>query len=323
MPYSMRYPTTEDIKVLFDELYDSSDGNIKGVLSYGSGSRHNLGISICTHGNELSGLACLWAFKELGLQQRLEDNKVTFILANRYAARQYIDSGLDLTEPYLGRQFRFIDTNMNRLPINLENPNQSIEIQRAIELGPVILTFSSALDFHSTDNDEVPMLITVNSMSERQVRVQNIPTVLQGVSTIQRNIPFCSLFGRREIEIPILGVETGVHNSENSFLTAIDCMLREMQRCFNVNFPSDFLTKTQLSEKVRYEIFDSIISTSPQFRVARVFKNLEKVAKGELLSIDQNVSIFATQDCYPVFVSGGGNSLFRGEEVAFLARRVE
>jgi len=290
--------------------------NVQGCHCFDSKKEGpTVGITVMTHGNEPAGLAAYRYFVD-GLIKP-ERGKVIFILNNLRAANNYFNC-FDTIE--FKREFRFLDTNLNRLPENcLDIKSNSYEINRLKELFPVYKSFDFGLDIHSTETDSQPTIINISDDLNHGL-FRGFPTILNrlisNMANIQKGVPACNFFGGLNNDIPILGIETGTHLSEASLEMSVSCVIQFCKNCGVIVDFSDFSPK-----KFRnYRVIKSVFFPDDSFYTVRSFSALEPLKQGEILGQNlEGEKIFCPTDCLTLFGKNKNyKSKSQNDEVFFL-----
>lgn len=285
---------------LFKRLRESSYQGKQGVLCFkGTQSGPTLGIGICTHGNEIEGLAVLESLS------KVVRGSVVLILSNLDAA----------TEHFHGeRSARYLDTNMNRLPSELDTDSR--EVFRTKSLLPILKEFDYGIDIHSTPGPSEPMALNVkgNGLS----LVPTIPIQIDGMLEHQEGVPLSSFFGGKSV----VGVEAGQQGTEEAWNDA----RKIFEQVLAVLGMSDE-SPTPPVEKSLYRVFGSVRFPNPTYQfLPRLLtgsfsslrkKTCPKIFKGEIIARGEGPDIRALEDSVLLFPRREMSDLT--DEAAFLA----
>ena len=285
----IKIPKVEDLFEVFESIKNSKYQGVLGVCEFDSRNPGpTLGITIQTHGNEISGLATLWYFLKVNqLEKLLKKGKVVFVLNNIKATERYFEAKTDEERS----RARFVDVNFNRLPENfIESKNDlSYEILRAQELKKIWEIFDIGLDIHSTSQKSKPMIIAIHKLQKDLIKGFPIDIVISNIENIQIGVPPTVFYGGKR-EVPVLAVETGSHEHQESFKIAIECVLSLMK---NLNIiPGD----TKLNSKNRYllyEVVDSLVFPNDSYKLEKIYPIFSSISKGELIATGNDRKIYS------------------------------
>ena len=301
-----------------------TESGVPGVLKIvGKKPGIVLGISVCTHGNEPSGLAALdYLWNELDLQKRLNRGAVYFVVNNLEAAENYLWNG----ERGKNNRYRLIDWNMNRLPedmLHLTN-DKRYEVQRAQELFPIWQQLEVGFDIHSTTQDSPPMLIG-GRVPLKLVHDFPIEMMLTNIDVVQKGLPAFGFYGQSKKEIPVFEIEAGQHEKQSSFKRAQECvgrLLRNLDMIDSRPLPGKKPMERPSRKLLEYRICGSIFSPDKSYRCTRVFKNGEFVSKGTPFLTGNGKDIIAPYDCHTLFCPADRKPRSLIDEVMFLSSPV-
>ena len=298
----------------FNTFKRSSYNGVEGIIYIDSGKKGPcLGITVCTHGNEPSGLVVLdYILREVSLKK----GSIFLIVNNMKATEQYLKS-----RSQSGKQkARFCDINMNRLPKNVMrlHGDKRYEIRRAQDLYPTWKKFSHAVDIHSTSSDLVPMIIGRNGLFKKALfKGVPIKTIISNIDTIQVGVPAFSFYGTKKSSV--FAVESGLHESEKSFKRAIETV-----RALLINLQMiDGTVMAKIKVYKEYEIFDSVFFPDLSYKIEDQVKDFKLIKRGSIIASNPTKDyIKASQDTYPIMISPQPktNKELR-EEMMFLSRR--
>ena len=289
---------------------------VKGVLQIDSGkSGPVFGITVCTHGNELAGLATVhYLINIYKIKKKLMNGSLIIAVNNLRACKRALDAKNEV-----GRlKSRYIDMNMNRLPermVNVNNKNQ-YEIRRAKSLMPIWKMFDIAIDIHSTIQDNQPMVIARTNLNYGLIKDFPIDILITNIDKVQCGIPPAFGFYGVNKNIQTIGIEAGQHDSKKSHETAIKCVLSMLKKKGMIASKQSGLKYKIFRE---YRIFDSVVFANRNSRLSRVLRDFETVRKGELLAIADNKNIYAPSDCCIMMAPKGIKPVKIHEEVIFLS----
>lgn len=265
-----------------------------------------LGITACTHGDEPAGLAALDYVRGLELKR----GRVYLIIVNLKGAEAY-KKAQNAAER---RAARFIDINFNRLPENaLELEDDRYEIQRLKELMPVFETFDYALDIHSTTQESKPMIVRGREFDPDLVRGFPIKTMISCIDEKQIGLPGFAFHGG-DRKVPSFEIECGSHEDPASEKLAIECSKELL-----INLGMIDGTPATAPQMNDYEIGDIVVFPNKTYRLEKIFRNFEKIQKGQKLADGDQGPIFAPFDGHTIFGPDGLTPTKWDEEVLFLS----
>jgi Succinylglutamate desuccinylase / Aspartoacylase family len=313
-------PTKLSIRKELAEAYaflcKSTLRGVAGVATIDSGKPGpTVGISVCTHGNEPSGLMAFWHFHKAQQSRRLvARGKVIFTLNNMLATQAYLDAKTDKAR----RRARYLKIDMNRLPDKLVG-NQ-YEVQRARELLPIWRLFDVALDVHSTSQEAPPMLIAGDILDMRLIRGFPIDTIISNIQNIQMGNPAISFYGpAKGKKIPVMGVEVGSHENPASHKRSVDCVGALLR---NVGVADPVRAKAGHRRYFTYQeyfVAGSVKFRNRSYSFTRVFENFEPLEQAEVLARGKGAAIRMPFDGHVLLAPKTRKPVHIANETAFLA----
>ncbi|MES2314445.1 MAG: succinylglutamate desuccinylase/aspartoacylase family protein [Patescibacteria group bacterium] len=295
-----------ELKNEFLLIKESSYEGIKGVMVFDSGIPGPcLGITINTHGNEPSGLAALGYFRKDDLVKSLISGRVMFVINNIQACEAYFKA-LEIenvSERETAKlKSRFCDVNMNRLPTNtLElSGDKRYEILRAQELRQVWERFDIAFDVHSTRSESEPMIIALGNVQSTLYAGFPIGIIIRNIENVQSGKPASAFYGRAG-ETPVFAIETGSHEKETSFQTAMTCISILLQNLGMLPKTSLLVSKTYKE----YLIVDSMFFPDNSYELTKAFNMFELCEKGQIIAQGNGPAIVAPETGCLLFVPPG------------------
>lgn len=301
----------------FNFLKNSEYLGVKGILRIDSNKPGPIfGLTICTHGNEIAGLAAAsYLRNKYQINKKLIRGSVIIVINNLKAAEKSLRAKTEI-----GRlKSRYIDLNFNRLPKNLLKVgiDNRYEINRVKELLPVWNEFDVALDIHSTVQNNPPMIIASNNLDYSLVKGFPIETVISNIVDIQIGAPAFSFYGGKK-KIQTIEIESGQHDlisSQNVAIESILSLLIELGMVEGKN-------KNKNKAFKEYFVYDPIIFPNKLATLNRIFKDFEIVKKGETLAKINNKEVKATEDSCVLMAPKGLRPVKVGEEAVFLSKPV-
>ena len=211
-----------EVRISAPDLYEWRAGNIgiPGVTTRDSGvpGPHAVLLAI-THGNEIGGAIALDRLLRAGLVPSA--GRISFAFVNI--------SAYDRFDPAHPTASRFIDEDLNRIwdESVLDGPRQSIELNRARELRPLIDTADVLLDIHSMLWDADPLMLCGGSVRGRDLARQigapplivadvghaNGKRIIDYTRFVQPGVPYAANL-----------VEAGQHWQPSTVAVALDCV---------------------------------------------------------------------------------------------------
>lgn len=251
------------------------------------------------HGNEICGVE---AFKKIIPKLNIDSGTVYFILGNPEA---------------INKNKRYIEHNLNRL-FKLDNKYSSgikktYEYKRAIYLKKFLKKADALLDIHSTTNKNLPFIICEN----RSLKVANyLPSdfkrIVHGFELLEAGGTDGYMLSSDKIGIC---VECGVHTDKKSVLVATRAITNFLQS-------QGHISKNNLLKVINRPKFkmDSIYYTkSSDFKLAKKFKDFEKIKKNQVIGSDGNEIIKTKRDSIIVFAHSCNK---KGEEGFLLGHEI-
>src|SRR3989344_2552618 len=311
------------LKNTFETFTQSSYEGVSGVLKFeGTIPGQCVGITICTHGNETSGLAAAASLLDYLSKNSLLRGTLYLVLNNIEATRAYLGASNEDEK----KNTSYIDVNMNRLPKNILElvADNRYEIRRAQELAPIWKQFTVGLDIHSTTALTDPMIIANGGNFEAikdLIRGFPIDILISNIDQAQIGMPAATLYGNRTKEARIFAIEAGQHEQNESFDRAAHCSLTLLQNLKMLKRVPD-----NRQRKLReYFINSSIIFHDLFFDLTKDFKTFDEIKVGEVLAQNESgeeiKALFDGHIIMPTIRRGNDKNI--SEEVAFLSRPVK
>src|SRR5947208_9796552 len=178
-------------------------------------------VTAVTHGNEICGAITLDRLFRAGIRPRR--GTLTLAFDNVDAYREF--------DPRYPIGSRYVDEDFNRLwhPATLDGPRQSIELERARALRPIVDAADFLLDLHSMQHATAPLMLAgVLQKSRELARRVGIPELIMcdaGHAAGPRMRDYGG-FGDANSAKTALLIECGQHWERRSAEVATDVMLR-------------------------------------------------------------------------------------------------
>jgi predicted deacylase len=288
-------PASPALEVLPRDLAPYRAGNvgIDHVHRFESGrpGPHVL-VNALTHGNELCGMVAATHLLDAGVRPRIGTLTVAFANVAAYES-------FDPDRPFDSRQ---LVHNLNRIwsDAQLAGDEDSPELRRARALRPVVAAADHVLDLHSTSQDVEPFWV---------------------YPAFERNAAVALAIGRPAVHLVMprgLGsgtplIEHGRHGRADAGAGAAvvaECgqHFRRATAELAIEVTLDFLAHFGLVEREagavdapvpqrRYELLQTTVVRTPDFRFARPLVGFETFAAGELVATDGDLELRAPERC--------------------------
>ncbi len=302
----------------FNFLKKSEYLGVKGVLRIDSGKPGPiLGLTICTHGNEVAGIAAVnYLRNKYNISQKLLRGSVIIAVNNLKAAEKALKARTEIGK----LKSRYIDLNFNRLPKDLLKIGRDnrYEINRAKDLLPIWNMFDVALDIHSTIQDNPPMIIASDNLDYGLVKGFPIKTIISNIVKVQIGAPAFSFYGGKK-KIQTIEIESGQHNKDSSQVVALKSILSLMKELRMIK------GKNRIKKRLfdEYCVCDSVIFPNDKCELSRIFKDFELVKKNDILAIINGRKMKAKRDYCILMAPTGIKRIKSGEETVFLSKPVK
>jgi len=288
-PYPIELPTPDLSR------WRAGNCGVDYVYQYSSGKPgKNAMIVGLTHGNEISG--------GLVVNQLLEDEfrprsgTLTLVLNNIAAYERFSPQDADAT--------RYIDEDMNRVwdEASLDGPRQTIELQRARELRPIVDGADYLLDLHSMHEADPPIMMggycKKGELLARQIGVPEYIIMDKGHAAGKRLRDYGGFGDRRSEKVAVL-LESGQHFEKNAFPLALDVAARFLVAA-GVAEKADvarYLMDYQPTPQKIVDITDAITIRSDNFRFADNFIGMQVIEKkGTVIGYDGDEEVVTPYD---------------------------
>lgn len=243
-------------------------------------------INALTHGNEICGMVAATHLLDRGIRPLIGTLTVSFAHVQAYERFRPED-------PFANRQ---LVHNFNRVWSSewLDGDEQSPELRRARELRPVVAAADHILDLHSTSHDGAAFWVYPGF--ERNVRAalsigacSGVTTHLQMPSGLGSGTPLIQ-HGRHGEAGETNGVALVVECGQHFLRTSADIATR-----VTLEFLAHFGLLKATAEPVptpiqqRYELLQTCVVNTPEFRFVRHLEGFETFEKGELIAQDGKI----------------------------------
>ncbi|HNU10829.1 MAG TPA: succinylglutamate desuccinylase/aspartoacylase family protein [Rubrivivax sp.] len=244
-------------------------------------------INALTHGNEFCGMVAATHLLDAGVRPKIGTLTVSFANVAAYES-------FDPARPFDSRQ---LVHNMNRIwsAAQLDGDETSPELVRARQMRPAVAAADHILDIHSTSQDVSPFWVYPqferNTAAALALGRPSVHLVMpKGMSTGTPLIQH-GAHGREDFAGVGLVVECGQHFKRSTADFAIDAALD-----FLAHFGLVEARPRQAEPQRRYELLQTWVVKTPEFRFTRPLVGFETFAKGELIATDGSDEIRAPCD---------------------------
>ena len=270
-------------------------------------------VNALTHGNEFCGMVAATHLLDSGVRPRIGTLTVSFANVGAY-------NSFDPAEPFKSRQ---LVHNLNRIWSEEDFAGQpdSPEQHRARELRPAIAAADHILDIHSTSQDVPPFWVYPaferNAAVAMAIGLPAVHLVMPGGLGSGTPLIQHGSHGRPDGDGTAMVVECGQHFLRSSADLATRVAL-------------DFLAHFGLIEPIaahraqapqrRFELLETHVIMTPQFRFSRPVIGFEVFHKGELIYTDGALEVRAPVDDCTLFMPSRDVTV--GKEAVYLTRSI-
>jgi predicted deacylase len=270
-------------------------------------------VNALTHGNEFCGMTAATHLLDNEIRPRIGTLTVSFANVGAYES-------FDPAEPFKSRQ---LVQNLNRIwsAAELEGTVDNPELRRARELRPAVAAADPILDIHSTSQDVVPFWVYPAFERNAQVAmaIGRPPVHLVMPSGLGSGTPLIQ-HGRhgdpRERGTAMV-VECGQH-----FLRSASDLATQVALDFIAHFgliDADPQRPAPPPQR-RFELLQTHVIKTPEFRFARPVVGFEVFAKGELVYTDGDEEVRSPVDGCTIFMPSREATV--GKEAVYLTRPI-
>jgi len=274
----------------------------------------NVLVNALTHGNEFCGMVAACDLLDRGVRPRIGSLTVSFANVAAYES-------FDAAHPFDSRQ---LVHNLNRVwsPEWLDGPDNSPELRRARELRAVVAAADVLLDLHSTSQDVVPFWVypgfARNGTLAQAVGLPAVHLVMpDGLGSGTPVIQF-GHFGEPAGAGVGLVAECGQHFKQATSDLAIE-VAYDFLAHFGLIAPRPRAGAAPAAR--RFELIQSCVVKTPEFRFARPVVGFETFALGELIATDGGEEI--RSPCENCTILMPTRSAVVGREGVYLARPID
>ena len=234
-------------------------------------------VNALTHGNEFCGMVAATHLLDSGVRPKIGTLTVSFANVAAYES-------FDTARPFDSRQ---LVHNLNRIwsAEHLDGAEDSPEHRRARELRPVVAAADHILDIHSTSQDVQPFWVypqfernaaAALAIGRPQVHLVMPQGLGSGTPLIQHG-----LHGTPGHHGVAMVAECGQHFKQASASLAIEVALD-----FVAHFGLIDPRPKAVPEQQRFELLQTWVIKSPEFRFVRPLIGFESFDEGELIATD-------------------------------------
>lgn len=270
-------------------------------------------VNALTHGNEFCGMVAATHLLDTGVRPQVGTLTVSFANVGAYET-------FDPKEPFKSRQ---LVQNLNRIwsAAELDGVGDSPELRRARALRPAVAAADHILDIHSTAQDVVPFWVYPDYERNGQVAMAIgrpgvhlvMPSGLgSGTPLIQHG-----RHGEPQGQGTAMVVECGQH-----FLHSASDLATQVALDFLAHFGLIDREPAQpaAGQQRRFELLQTHVIKTPEFRFARPVVGFEVFAKGELVYTDGPDEVRAPVDDCTIFMPSREATV--GKEAVYLTRPI-
>ncbi|UCU98008.1 succinylglutamate desuccinylase/aspartoacylase family protein [Acidovorax radicis] len=268
-------------------------------------------INALTHGNEICGMVAATHLLDTGVRPRIGTLTISFANVAAYES-------FDASQPHESRQ---LVHNLNRIwsASELDGTAESPELLRARALRPVVSAADHILDIHSTSQDVVPFWVYPAYARNATVALAlgRPPVHLVMPSGLGSGTPLIQhgRHGLAEGQGVALVVECGQHFLQSAANVATTAALDFLAHFGLVDAPAD---RPAPGPQSRYELLQTLMVRTPDFRFVRPLVGFEVFAEDELIATDGEDEIRAPCDDCTVFMPT--REPIVGREAVYLTR---
>lgn len=269
-------------------------------------------INALTHGNEICGMVAATHLLDTGVRPKIGTLTVSFANVEAYES-------FDQSKPFDSRQ---LVHNLNRIwaPESLEGAEDSPELRRARVLRPVVAAADHILDIHSTSQDVTPFWVYPaferNAAAALAIGRPAVHLVMpnglgSGVPLIQHGRHGDPSEGAGAAMV----VECGQHFLRSASVLATQ-VAEDFLGYFGLIDPP--APSAPQEPQRRYQLLQTWVIKTPDFRFVRPVIGFEVFAKGELIATDGAEEIRALCDDCTILMPTRAPVV--GREGVYLAR---
>ncbi|WP_087688405.1 MULTISPECIES: succinylglutamate desuccinylase/aspartoacylase domain-containing protein [unclassified Pandoraea] len=309
---------TQNSKAMYRDIsaYKAGNTGTDYVHHFDSGlPGPHLLISSLVHGNEFCGMHAVTHLLDRGV--RPARGKLTLLFANVEAYESF-----DESKPFASRQ---LVHNLNRIWSDeyLQGESDSPEIRRMRELAPFVDAADHVLDIHSTSLDVPPFWVYPdaqrNSTLAEAIDVCGLHLIMpKGLGSGTPLIQFGRFGEAASTAGAAVVIECGQHFKPSSAAVAIAAATKFLTHFGLIEASEAGDAEPQPSARRRFELVETHVVQTPEFRFARPVIGFEVFGKDELVATDGDKQIVAPFDGCTVIMPT--REPIVGREAMYLAR---
>lgn len=270
-------------------------------------------INSLTHGNEICGMVAATHLLDSGVRPRIGTLTISFANVAAYES-------FDASRPFESRQ---LVHNLNRIwsAAELDGTAESPELLRARALRPVVAAADHILDIHSTSQNVEPFWVypAYPRNADVALALGRPPVHLVMPSGLGSGTPLIQhgRHGLADHAGVALVVECGQHFLQSAADMATAVALDFIAHFGLIDAPA---SRPAAGPQRRYELLETCMVRTPDFRFVRPVQGFEVFAKGELIATDGPHEIRALCDHCTVLMPT--REPIAGREAVYLTRPV-
>ncbi|CAN7531542.1 succinylglutamate desuccinylase [Acidovorax sp. LjRoot194] len=270
-------------------------------------------INALTHGNEICGMVAATHLLDSGVRPRIGTLTISFANVAAYES-------FDQSRPFESRQ---LVHNLNRIwsATELDGTAESPELLRARALRPVVAAADQILDIHSTSQDVEPFWVypAYQRNADVALSIGRPPVHLVMPSGLGSGTPLIQhgRHGLADSQGVALVVECGQHFLQSAADMATAVALDFLAHFGLIDAPGG---RPAPGPQRRYELLETCMVRTPDFRFARPIQGFEVFAKGALIATDGPHEIRALCDDCTVLMPT--REPIVGREAVYLTRPI-
>ena len=270
-------------------------------------------VNALTHGNEFCGMVAATHLLDNEVRPTIGTLTVSFANVGAYES-------FDPAEPFKSRQ---LVQNLNRIwsAAELDGVADSPELRRARELRPAVAAADHILDIHSTSQDVVPFWVypAFGRNAKVAMAIGRPPVHLVMPSGLGSGTPLIQhgRHGDPQERGTAMVVECGQHFLESASQLATQVTLDFLAHFGLIDFHPQ---RPAPPPQRRFELLQTHVIKTPEFRFARPVVGFEVFDKGDLIYIDGAEEVLSPVDGCTIFMPSREATV--GKEAVYLTRPI-
>ncbi|MFC5498903.1 succinylglutamate desuccinylase/aspartoacylase family protein [Caenimonas terrae] len=271
-------------------------------------------VNALTHGNEFCGMVAATHLLDRGIRPKIGTLTVSFANVGAYES-------FDPAEPFKSRQ---LVQNLNRIwaAAELDGTADSPELRRARALRPAVAQADHILDIHSTSQDVVPFWVypAYERNAEVALAIGRPPVHLVMPGGLGSGTPLIQhgRHGDPQGTGTAMVVECGQHFLQSSSDLATQVALDFLAHFGLIDADPD---RAPLPPQRRFELLQTHVIKTTQFRFARPVVGFEVFDQGELVYTDGEDEVRSPVDGCTIFMPS--REATPGKEAVYLTRPID